>query len=170
MSPLANFTHVNLDQLYNPFLGKLLTVIAACNDRGAQYRATCGYRSFGEQLALWAEGRTKDIGKRHVTDAGPGESPHNYGLAVDFVRIQDSLADWKPTDYAVLGEEAERAGLVWGGRFTSFPDCPHVQWPGYVSTAELAPLKSVYLAHQDAPLSAVFEFLDAQPKPKGEQS
>lgn len=157
--PLANFARINLDQLYLPLLMKLLDVIAACSARGAHYTATCGYRTFGEQLALWAQGRTKD--GRRVTNAGPGESPHNFGLAVDFVRMQPlNTPDWQPTDYAVLGEEAERAGLVWGGHFHSLPDCPHVQWPGYVTAAELAPLKSVYLAHHEAPLTSVFEYLD----------
>jgi peptidoglycan L-alanyl-D-glutamate endopeptidase CwlK len=159
--PLANFARINLDQLYLPFLMKLLDVIAACNVRGAHYTATCGYRSFGEQLALWAQGRTR--AGRRVTNAGPGESAHNFGLAVDLVRMQPAnTPDWQPTDYAVLGEEAERAGLVWGGGFKGLKDCPHVQWPGYVTAAELAPLKSIYLAHQEAPLSAVFEFLDRE--------
>src|SRR5262249_50446166 len=79
-----------------------------------------------------------------VTRAKGGESAHNFGLAVDFMRaFGEALTepDWLPTSYVTLGAVSMSHGLVWGGRFSS-PDRPHVQWSGYVTAAELAPLKN----------------------------
>lgn len=158
MSPWPNFRRVDLDQLYMGFLEPALEVIAACTKRGANYVATSGYRSFGEQLKLWSQGRTAPGDK--VTNAGPGESPHNFGIALDFARIEGGKYLRRFEDYRILGEEAEARGLVWGGRFVHAPlDGPHIQLAGYVTRAQLAPLKAAYLANNAHPLSAVFEFL-----------
>lgn len=53
----------------------------------------CGFRSFEEQLALFAQGRTKP--GRIVTKAKPGESYHNYGLAFDWVPVKPTAKDPK---------------------------------------------------------------------------
>lgn len=157
--PVANFTRIDLGQLYMPFLEALFECIAACNARGANYIATKdgGYRSFREQAGLYFQGRTNTKGPI-VTNAPPGFSAHNFGLAVDFVRMVGVTPSWAEKDYDVLGEEAEKAGLVWGGSWQR-PDRPHVQWPGYVSSRELLPLRTVYLKNREAPLTAVFYYL-----------
>jgi peptidoglycan L-alanyl-D-glutamate endopeptidase CwlK len=123
--PLANFARINLDQLYLPFLMKLLDVIAACSvvERTTPRRAVTA--------ALESSSPSGPRAARAPAGASPTrarrESPHNYGLAVDLVRMQPAnTPDWQPTDYAVLGEEAERAGLVWGGGFNSLPRLPHM--------------------------------------------
>lgn len=158
--PTSNFARVDLDQLYLPFLQKLLDAVAQCNAQGVTYVATLGYRTFEQQAKLYFQGRTMPGPK--VTNAGPGESAHNYGLACDFVCMRDGQPDWRGESYQLLGDEAKKAGLVWGGDFKGLVDDPHVQWPGYVTGAELAPLKTVYLANQGAPLSAVFDFLNSK--------
>jgi peptidoglycan LD-endopeptidase CwlK len=98
-----------------------------------------GLRTFGEQDALYAQGRT--MPGKIVTNARGGESWHNYGLASDFVL---NLAAEKPTaqwswntkadmnadgrkDWIQMGELAEACGLEWGGRFKNLVDLPHVQ-------------------------------------------
>lgn len=45
------------------------------------------YRTFAEQEAIYAQGRTKP--GAIVTNAKGGQSYHNYGLAVDIVLIED---------------------------------------------------------------------------------
>lgn len=160
MSPYANFNRLCLDQLYLPFLEPLLHAIAACNQRGANYVAVSGYRDFKEQAKLYFQGRTATGPK--VTNARPGYSPHNYGLAVDFARLEGKQYLPLPKEYLVLGEEAKRAGLLWGG---GWGDSAHVQLPGYASAAELSPLKAIYEAHPEAPLSAVWECLKPKPSP-----
>lgn len=156
----VDLLRISLDQLYLPFVEKVLNVMAACRARGADYFAISGYRDDAEQLKLWRQGRFEP--GPIVTYAMPGQSAHNFGLAVDFVRdgVLDRRGlqpDWRPESYDVLGEEAERAGLAWGGSWRK-PDRPHVQWPGYVTAKELAPLKVIKDA---AGLTEVFAFLSA---------
>lgn len=158
--PYANLARIDMDQLYLPFLQKLLEVVAACNTRGAEYRATEGYRSFQEQARLYFQGRT--MAGRIVTDALPGYSAHNYGLAVDLCRFVGNRPSWALVDYAILGQEATKAGLLWGGEFHHPIDRPHVQLAGYATAQELEPLKRVYDAHPEAPLSSVWEYLDGR--------
>lgn len=138
--PTANFSRINLDLLYPPFLEKALQLIANCEARGARYVATYGYRTYVEQMQLWAKGRTQ--GTKVVTNAMPGESSHNFGLAIDFVRDTDLEKQgvqpgWAPADYQVLIEEAGKLGLHSGA---SYKDFPHVAWPNYITKADMAPL------------------------------
>jgi peptidoglycan L-alanyl-D-glutamate endopeptidase CwlK len=91
---------------------------------------TQGLRTFAEQDALYAQGRTVE-GKR-VTNARGGQSNHNYGLAVDFCVFVNGQPDWNAPyeQWEQIGLEAEAVGLEWGGRWKSFRDLPHVQLPG----------------------------------------
>lgn len=139
--PAQNFSRIDLDFIYPPLLEKLLDTIAACNARGASYHATHGYRTYGEQMQIWAQGRTNP--GKIVTQAKGGESAHNFGLAVDFVRDLDLKAPgiqpgWDAKHYDVLIEEATKRGLHSG---KGYKDFPHIGWPGYVSAADLLPLR-----------------------------
>lgn len=154
------FRRINLDALYLPFLAVVLEVAARCQARGASYVATYGLRSFAEQEALhrkWKEGK----GGR----AAPGGlSAHQYGVAVDFCRDGDAAPGlqprWDAPAYAVLGEEARAAGLAWGG---SFGDAPHVQWPGYVSGAQLRPMRALFeCVSEEEGMRRCWELLDAE--------
>lgn len=142
--PADSFTRINLDLIYPPFLEKILDVIAACRDRGAFYVATHGFRTYGEQMELWSQGRTKP--GNIVTNAKGGQSAHNFGLAIDFVRdARRGLGSygWLKGDYDILAEEAEKAGLHSG---KAYRDWPHVAWPGYVSARNLAELDKAFKA------------------------
>lgn len=99
-------------------------------------------RTFAEQDALYAQGRTK--AGRVVTNAKGGQSLHNYGVAIDFCLItsggtswdihadldKDGVADWLEV-VAVF----KAAGWEWGGLWKSIKDNPHLQktfghnWP-----------------------------------------
>lgn len=101
-------------------------------------RVTSTYRSFKEQDALYAKGRTTKGYK--VTNAKSGQSLHNYGLALDFVillngktiswdtvidRDFNGIADW----WDVINAFKE-AGWESGADFKSFKDLPHLQKTG----------------------------------------
>lgn len=136
---------VNLDLLHGPFLELVLKVLAACRARGADYFLISGYRSFPEQASLYFQGRTKP-GKK-VTNAKPGESFHNYGLAVDCCRDANVLReglqpDWDLASYKILQEEAERVGLESGMSFKTFREGPHIQFrlPAGVTLRQLKDL------------------------------
>jgi peptidoglycan L-alanyl-D-glutamate endopeptidase CwlK len=140
MMPTENFRRIHLDYIYPMFLERVLDTIAACKARGVEYIATQGFRTYGEQMQLWAQGRTQP--GKIVTQAKGGESAHNFGLAIDFVRDTDLKMlgvqpGWSSGDFAVLIEEAEKRGLHSG---RGYRDYPHISWPGYVTKDDLLPL------------------------------
>jgi peptidoglycan LD-endopeptidase CwlK len=155
--PTANFTRINLDLLMPEFLTELLDVIAALNAQGMTYIATMGTRTNQQQAALYAQGRTAP--GNIVTNAPPGSSAHNYGLAVDFTRFNGAAPSWVLADYDALGAEvAKHSALTWGGTFLHLPDRPHVQLAGWVTGAELLPLMPMA---ED--LGAVWDFVRSHP-------
>ena len=161
--PTGNFTRISLDLLYMPFLEKLLEVIARCNERGARYIATYGHRTYAEQTELWKQGRV--LPGKKVTAARGGESAHNFGLAVDFVRDTDTKKpgvqpSWDRKDYEVLVEECEAEGLHNG---KDYGDWFHVSWPDYVTAKSMKPLDEAWRNADGYPLDRlkkVWEVVD----------
>lgn len=159
----------NLDLIYPPFRARVFTALAAARARGADYFVTRGFASWAEQHQL----RMNYLSGKGGKAAPAGLSAHNYGLAFDFVQdadrsvpgLQLTPAMWKAPAFAVLGQEAQRVGLVWGA---SFNDMPHVQWPGFVNGKELSMLGVIWRASIGdavARLAAVWSYLDShQPK------
>lgn len=108
---------------------------------GAAIRIVQGLRTFAEQNALYAQGRTTP-GNR-VTNSKAGQSYHNYGLAIDFALLYDkdgngsyetlswdTLKDFDKdgeSDWMEVVEIFEAAGWTWGGRFSSIKDNPHFE-------------------------------------------
>jgi peptidoglycan LD-endopeptidase CwlK len=93
---------------------------------------TCTLRSNDEQAALYAQGRTTP--GEIVTDAPPGESAHNYGLALDIVPVVNGKPDWKGGDpvWQQIGAIGQAAGLTWlGARGSRFPEEPHFEHPDW---------------------------------------
>lgn len=90
-------------------------------------------RTFAEQDALYAQGRTKTGAK--VTNAKGGQSYHNYGLAVDIVLLVGKAASWDTksdfdgdgkSDWQEVVAIFKRHGWEWGGDW-KFTDMPHFQ-------------------------------------------
>jgi len=101
------------------------------------------FRGAGRQNSLKESGSSK---------AGAAQSPHNYGLACDFVLDVDKCPvrtrEWPEgsgkfykdawdyhspegkSSFKRLGELAKSIGLEWGGDWT-FKDYPHVQMPSW---------------------------------------
>ncbi len=110
-----------------------LTGISSC-------RFTHTLRTFAEQDALYAQGRTKS--GSIVTKAKGGQSYHNYGLAIDIVLILDTdnngtfeTASWDNkkdfdkdgrADWQEVVSIFKRYGYEWGGDW-KFKDTPHFQ-------------------------------------------
>ncbi|HEX6622520.1 MAG TPA: LysM peptidoglycan-binding domain-containing protein [Pyrinomonadaceae bacterium] len=123
----------------NPVFRERLVLLAeALARRGMQTLITDGLRTFAEQDALFAQGRTKP--GNIVTKARGGQSNHNYGLAVDMYPViggkvftdvpKGSSVEFRRTFNAIqdaAGEEAEGLGLFWGARFSGIVDTPHIQ-------------------------------------------
>lgn len=99
------------------------------------FRVVQGLRSSQAQAALYAQGRTTP--GAIVTNAPPGFSWHEYGLAVDIVPLVDGEPDWtlEGENHVILPrwiglrDAGESLGLVSGSRWHS-PDWPHLQLTG----------------------------------------
>ena len=90
---------------------------------GIKLRITQALRTFAEQNALYAKGRT--VPGSIVTNAKGGDSYHNYGLAFDVAIVENGVVSYNITpEIAAIGV---RYGLEWGGNWTSFKDNPHFQ-------------------------------------------
>lgn len=99
-------------------------------------RVTQGLRTWGEQAQLYAQGRS--VPGRIVTNAEPGHSWHQYGLAVDVVPLGlEGQPDWNILHpiWQRLIAVGTGLGLVAGGLFRSFVDYPHFQLTGTLPVA-----------------------------------
>jgi len=121
----------------------------------------CTYRSPEEQAKLFRRGRTlaeikakshelltvfgrpdlatllMEVGPQHgarVTNAGPGQSIHNYRGALDGVPLRDGQPVWSISAdedkdlWDAYGQIVQEAGFEWGGTW-KFKDYPHIQLP-----------------------------------------
>lgn len=83
-------------------------------------------RTFEEQDLLYQKGRTRPGPK--VTNAKPGTSYHNYGLALDFALQVNGKIVWKVDDnWMKVVNIFKKHGFSWGGDWQSFKDYPHME-------------------------------------------
>jgi peptidoglycan L-alanyl-D-glutamate endopeptidase CwlK len=109
-----------------------LDFLRRCREAQIDILVICTLRSLEEQATLYAQGRTAPGAK--VTNAKPGTSAHNYGLALDVVPLVNGKPDWNfdPRNvspiWAKVGELGQAAGLEWFGTPGSpFPEGCHFQ-------------------------------------------
>ena len=101
---------------------------------GLTVKLLSGTRTYAEQNALYAQGRTSK-GNR-VTNARGGSSNHNFGIAWDVGIFQGGLYYTgrnarEEKAYADLSKAVKAAnlGLEWGGDWKTIVDMPHYQLP-----------------------------------------
>jgi peptidoglycan L-alanyl-D-glutamate endopeptidase CwlK len=116
--------------------------IAACAADHIQIIVTFTLRSMATQGALYAQGRTAP--GKIVTNAKPGESFHNYGLAYDVVPLDahghddfDDVSTAAVLRWIEIGKLGKALGLRWGGDFHSIKDRPHFEWSGTLTLHDL---------------------------------
>jgi peptidoglycan L-alanyl-D-glutamate endopeptidase CwlK len=118
-------------RLHPDFVQTVLQVFERMKARGYPLALLEGYRSPERQDTLAGLGA-------QVTNAKAFESKHQYGLALDAAPFRDGRLviseqdPWAQQAYQALGEEAERAGLVWGGRW-KLRDYGHIEAIGSIS-------------------------------------
>lgn len=101
--------------------------------KGVRLRFTHTLRTFEEQNALYAQGRTTK--GKIVTNAKGGTSWHNYAMAMDIVILYDKdnngtfeTASWDEDRYFMMVVNYFKSkGWFWGGDFRSFKDSPHFE-------------------------------------------
>ena len=87
-------------------------------------RMAQGFRTYAEQNALYAKGRTTSGAK--VTNAKGGFSNHNFGLAFDIVGITNGKVDYN-LNWKSISTIGKSNGFNWGGDWKSFKDKPHFE-------------------------------------------
>jgi peptidoglycan L-alanyl-D-glutamate endopeptidase CwlK len=155
-----------LSQLYPPFADQLREFILAARKVGMPVALFEGLRTMERQKQLYSEGRDAEghiIDRaKIVTDAPPGMTFHNYGVAGDVVFVGtsqgphwayswDSKWPWKK-----LGELGQSMGLEAGMFWPKFPDEPHFEIRYGYAEHELLALLS------QGGLPAVWKALDAK--------
>jgi peptidoglycan L-alanyl-D-glutamate endopeptidase CwlK len=97
----------------------------AAREHAITMHVISGLRTYEEQAALYARGRTTRGPK--VTNARPGHSNHNFGLAFDVGVFEGDAYLGDSPKYKALGVLGTDLGLEWGGNWRSIVDQPHFQ-------------------------------------------
>ncbi len=96
---------------------------AAAN--GIRIRVISGLRSYEEQAALYAQGRTSP--GKIVTRARAGYSNHNFGIAFDVGVFEGNAYVAESPKYKAVSVLGMELGLEWGGSWKRIVDAPHFQ-------------------------------------------
>lgn len=104
-------------------LARALVQVAASH--GIAIRVISGTRSYEEQDALYAQGRSTP-GPR-VTNARAGYSNHNFGIAFDIGVFSGNRYLPESPSYKAVGALGMQLGLEWGGNWKTIVDQPHFQ-------------------------------------------
>ena len=134
--------------------------ILRCADAGFELLIYCTLRDAQEQARLYRQSRTKeqvqkkmdqltakgfpslakilkDVGPQKtapkVTNAGPGESFHQYNRAYDCVPVLQGKPIWGTGGEGAalwdkVGKLGKKCGLEWAGDWTTFREFPHFQF------------------------------------------
>ena len=141
-----------ISQLMSDLQQKANQFIADCAEEGVNVLITQGLRTWAEQDALYAQGRTKP--GKIVTNAKGGQSYHNFGLAFDICPIDaNGQPIWDTSNKAwaiakeigelhegsidtrldpafVVKVIAQDLDLVLGADWVKFKDIPHYELTG----------------------------------------
>ena len=114
-------------------------------EHGITIKVISGTRSYAEQDALYAQGRTAPGAK--VTNARGGQSNHNFGIAFDIGIFEGNRYLGDSPKYKAVGALGMDIGLEWGGSWKTIVDQPHYQlrptWAKQMTEREmLAELRS----------------------------
>jgi peptidoglycan L-alanyl-D-glutamate endopeptidase CwlK len=104
-------------------IARALVQKAATN--GITIKVLSGLRTYEEQDALYAKGRTAP-GPR-VTNARAGYSNHNFGIAFDIGVFEGTKYFDDSPKYKAVGVLGMDLGLEWGGNWKTIVDQPHYQ-------------------------------------------
>ena len=124
----------DLSFLYQPFARSVEAFVSRWNGENPKHPVQVfeGFRPIERQAELYAQGRTAPGAK--VTNAAPGFSWHNYGLAVDIVSDADPVKpgpQWSwdgKFPWQKLGRFGEVTfALEWAGSWVTFKEFPHFQ-------------------------------------------
>jgi len=149
-------------QVHPTLAAKVHAAFAALAAQGTYFCVAQGLRTYAEQDALYAQGRTT---RGHiVTNARGGYSNHNFGCAVDcypYLSGPGGAINWAANSpqFRAMVSALETQGLVWGGSWTSLPDAPHFQ----LASVPVTPQDADRQAFAAGGLEAVWAMYDPAP-------
>ena len=128
-----------LEDLHPTVRAKVQQFIQKCDEAGIDLLVTSTYRDHESQAELYAQGRTKP--GKIVTKAKPGQSWHNWKVAVDVVPLRNGKPVWGTAGadgelWQKVGEIGESVGLEWAGRWKTFKEYAHFQYTGGLTLAD----------------------------------
>jgi|SRR6185437_1675839 len=123
---------------------------------GQYFRVAQGLRTYAEQDALYAQGRTAE--GKIVTNAKGGYSNHNFGMAVDcypFISGSSGDLNWdaESEQFQRMVAALKAQGLIWGGDWKTLKDPPHFQLAG----APVSPTDADRAAFSQGGIQAVWK-------------
>lgn len=127
-----------LEDLHPAVRRRAEAFLAAAKAEGIDLLVTSTYRDFAAQQALYDQGRTKP--GNIVTHAKPGQSYHNFRVALDVVPLRDKKPVWDAKDpvWQEVGRLGEAQGFEWAGRWKKFREFPHFQYTAGATLKQLA--------------------------------
>lgn len=137
---------------------KIHTLSTMLEQEGIDIRVVQALRSWSEQDALYAQGRTAP--GNIVTNCRGGHSYHNFGMAVDCVPDDPSHPGYQPDWNAAhptwkrMETVGQSLGLDSGATWRTFPDAPHFQLTGRFP--EGAPDDEVRQLFKDGGMQAIW--------------
>jgi peptidoglycan L-alanyl-D-glutamate endopeptidase CwlK len=85
---------------------------------------TCTYRNNAMQQVYFNK-------RPKITNARPGESPHNYNpsFAFDIAFVRHRKLDWSPKYFKAFADiiKGINSDIEWGGDWVRFKDAPHFE-------------------------------------------
>lgn len=111
--------------LLEPVRPMARSLVQKCAANGIDIKIIGGTRTYAEQDALYAQGRTRP--GKIVTNARGGYSNHNFGIAFDIGVFSGTKYLGESPKYKAAGVLGMDLGLEWGGNWTSIVDQPHFQ-------------------------------------------
>ena len=100
-------------------------LVHKAGEAGIRIKVISGHRTYEEQDALYAQGRTLPGAK--ITNARAGYSNHNFGLAFDVGVFEGNRYLGDSPKYKAVGVLGMDLGLEWGGNWKTIVDQPHFQ-------------------------------------------
>jgi peptidoglycan L-alanyl-D-glutamate endopeptidase CwlK len=128
-------SETNIATLIPPAQAIARQFLAAAQAFPSKVRIISGTRTYAQQDALHAIGRTTERSRKPVTKARGGQSNHNFGIAWDVALFDASgryMDGSQPADTMAYKNLAtltkpQVPTLEWGGDWTNFKDPPHYQ-------------------------------------------